>query len=67
MFKPGDDIQWAVHRHPTLMGAAAADRVEVGFKNLTRGEAHVLLQTLNRLQLYRATGVDAADVEGNSK
>lgn len=55
-----DEIEWAIRKDD-------AGRLEVGFKNLTRGEAEVLLLTLNRLQLYRATGVDVADVEGNAK
>lgn len=61
-FKPGDEVKWAVHKDSETAG-----RFEIGFKNLTHGEAQVLLLTLNRLQLYRATGVDVAEIEGNAK
>lgn len=53
-----DEIAYAVHRD-----AENPSRVELGFKNLTKAEAKALLLTLNRLQLYRAAGVDCADME----
>lgn len=57
-----DDIVWAVHKD-----SEDTTRLEVGFKNLTKGEAKILLLTLNRLQLYRAAGIDAAEAEGNAE
>jgi hypothetical protein len=56
-----DNIKWAVHKDRENTA-----RFEIGLKNLTKGEAEIVLLTLNRLQLYRATGIDAAEVEGTS-
>lgn len=53
-----DEIKYAVHKDSENKA-----RFELGFKNLTKAEAKALLLTLNRLQLYRATGIDCADME----
>jgi hypothetical protein len=57
-----DLIAYAVHVMPaTEPDKGPGKRLELGFKNLTDGEASELLITLDRLQRARAAAVALAD------